>query len=137
MARQVVHHDDVAGAQVRDEDALDISLEGGAVDRPADHEGRDHASAGQAGDEGGGLPVAVGDAHAQALAPWAAAVGAGHVGLRPGLVDEDQPLRVQVELALEPRMPAFQDVGPLLLAGVRGLFLRVIPCRRKNRWSVP
>ncbi len=79
----------------------------------------------------------VGDGHAQTLAAPAATVGAGHVGLGPCLIDEDQAVGVQVELAIEPSLPALQDVGPLLLGGVRRLFLRVMPCRRKNRWSVP
>jgi hypothetical protein len=79
----------------------------------------------------------MGEAHAQALAAQAAAVAAGHVGLRPGLVDEDQPRGVEVDLAVEPGPPPPQDVGAVLFAGVRGLFLRVILCREKNRWIVP
>ena len=38
-----------------DEDLLDIGLEGAAVDRPVEHEGRDHAAQGESGDEGRGL----------------------------------------------------------------------------------
>jgi hypothetical protein len=44
----------------------------------------------------------------------------------PGLVDEDEPLRVEVRLGLEPGLAPLQDVGAILFAGVRGLFLRVI-----------
>ena len=40
---------------------------------------------------------------------------------------------VEVELALEPGPTLVQDVGPLLLGGVRGLFLRVMLWRSKNR----
>ena len=65
-------------------------------------------------------------ADAQALAARGAAVGARHVGLRPGLVDEDQALGIEVGLGVEPGLPPLQDVGAILLAGVRGLFLRVI-----------
>jgi hypothetical protein len=81
--------------------------------------------------------VAVRHADAQALAARGAAVGSGHVGLGPGLVDEDQPRGVEVGLALEPGLAPLQDVGPILLAGMRGLFLRVIRRRAKKRWSVP
>jgi hypothetical protein len=70
--------------------------------------------------------MSVRDANAQALAAPAAAAPAHHVCRGPGLVDEDEPLRVEIELALEPILPARQDVGAILLAGVRGLFLRVI-----------
>jgi hypothetical protein len=64
-------------------------------------------------------------------------VGPGHVGLGPGLVDEDQPFRVEVGLGGEPGLPPRQDVGTILRAGVRGLFLRVFRWRAKTRCSVP
>ena len=115
----------------------DVGLEGLAVDRPGEDEGRDHPAERQGGDDGGGLPMAVRDAHPQAFATGGAAMGAGHVGLRPGLVDEHEPRGVEVGLALEPGLSPLQDIGPLLLAGVRGLFLRVIRRRAKKRCSVP
>jgi hypothetical protein len=102
-----------------------------------EHEGCEHAAQAQRGDGGRGLPVAVRHADAQALPVRGAAMAAGHVGLRPGLVDEDQPRGVEVGLGVEPGLPAYQDVGTILLAGVRGLFLRVIRRRAKNRCSVP
>jgi hypothetical protein len=54
-AREVVDDDDVAGAEFGDEDPLDISLEGVAVDRPAEDERRDRAAQGERGDDGGSL----------------------------------------------------------------------------------
>ena len=81
--------------------------------------------------------MAVRHADPQALAARGAAVGAGHVGRRPGLVDEDQALGIEIGLALEPGLAPLQDVGAVLLAGVRGLFLRVIRWRAKKRCSVP
>jgi hypothetical protein len=54
-------------------------------------------------------------------------MAAGHVGGGPGLIDEDQTLRIEVELVVEPAPPLPQDVGPVLLDRVPGLFLRVIP----------
>ena len=60
-----------------------------------------------------------------------------HIGLRPGLVDEDQPLGIEIRLAIEPGPAPPQDVGTVLLAGVRRLFLRVMRWRAKNRWIVP
>ena len=75
-------------------------------------------------------------AHAQPLATPAATVAAGHVGRCPGLVDEHQPLGIEVELAVEPCLPLAQDVGTVLLDRVPDLFLRVIPCLAKKRCSV-
>jgi hypothetical protein len=53
-------------------------------------------------------------------------VGSGHVGGRPGLVNEHETLGVEIDLAFEPRLAALQDVWPILFAGANGLFLRVM-----------
>jgi len=54
-------------------------------------------------------------------------MAAGHVGGSPGLVDEDQALRIEIELTVEPALALPQDVGSVLLDSMAGLFLRVIP----------
>jgi hypothetical protein len=117
------------------EDALDIGLEGVAMDWAVEYEGGDHAARGQAGDESGCFPVAVRDADTQAFAAAAAAVGASHVGRSPGLVDEDQAFGIKIELAFEPGLAPLQDVGALLLGRVRRLFLRVMAWRTKSGGS--
>ena len=60
-------------------------------------------------------------------------MGAGHVRRSPGLVDENQPVRIEVELAFKPGEPTAQDVGTVLFFGPGRLFLRVTPWRRKKR----
>ena len=132
-----VHDDDVALAQFRNKDALDIGLEGDAIDRAVEHERRDHAARGQASDESRRFPMAVRDADTQAFAAAAAAVGPRHAGRSPGLVDEDQAFGIEIELALEPGLALLQDVGSVLLRRVRGLFLRVMAWRAKKRRIVP
>jgi hypothetical protein len=52
-------------------------------------------------------------------------MAAGHVGGGPGFVDEDEALRIQIALAVEPVLPLLQDVGAVLLDSVASLFLRV------------
>lgn len=74
-----------------------------------------------------------GKPHAQAFAFGAAAMAAGHVGRSPCFVDEDEALRVQIDLAVEPVVPLLQDIGPVLLDGMASLFLRVMPRRTKKR----
>jgi hypothetical protein len=83
------------------------------------------------------FPVAVGDADAQPFAAAATAVGSGHAGRGPGLIDEDETLGIEIELLLEPGLAAPQDVRPILFAGVRRLFLRVMAWRAKKRRIVP
>lgn len=60
-------------------------------------------------------------------------MGAGHVGGGPGLVNEDELSRIEVELFIEPALALFQDVGTALLYRMASLFLRVWPCRTRNR----
>jgi hypothetical protein len=72
--------------------------------------------------------------HAQPLAARATAVRARHVRRGPSLINEDKPRRVEV-LRVDPGLSGLQDVGPVLLDRVAGLFLRVSPWRTKNRES--
>lgn len=65
--------------------------------------------------------------HAKPLASRAATMGAGHVGLGPGLIDENQALGVQVDLPVEPGLALAQDVGAVVLAACAVFFLRVSP----------
>ena len=72
----------------------------------------------------------------QPLAARGPPIEPGHLGGGCSLVDEHQLLRVEVGLALEPCLALRQDVGAILLAGMRGLFLSVIRRRAKKRHSV-
>lgn len=89
VARQIVDDDDVAGAQCGHKDMRHIGFEPVAVDRAVEHRRRDHAGHAQAGDQGGGLAVAVRETHPQAFALGPTTVAAGHIGRGPGFVDED------------------------------------------------
>ena len=72
----------------------------------------------------------------QALPSGRPAMAARHVGRCPGLVDEHQPLGIEIELTLEPSPAPLYDVRPVLLARMGALFLRVIRWRTKNRHNV-
>ncbi len=133
MARQIVHDDHVAGPQFGCENFGDICLEPVAVDGGVQHHRRDHPGHAQPRHQRGGLAVTVWEAHPQTFAPGAAAMAAGHVGGGPGFVDKDEAIRVQIELAIEPVLALFQDIGAILLDGVASLFLRVMPRRTKKR----
>lgn len=100
----------------------DVGLEPVAVDRAIEYHRCDHAAHAQASDQRRGLAVTMREAHPQALALVATAVAAGHVGGGPRLVDEDQALGLQIELAIEPASSLAQDVGAILLDRVAGLY---------------
>ena len=100
-------------------------LESVPIDGAVEDEGRRDAADPKPGDEGRCLPESMRDAGAQPLPARAAPMRAGHVRRGPGFIDEDEALGIKVELALEPVLSPLQDIGPILLTRVRGLFLRV------------
>src|SRR4051812_20281354 len=77
------------------------------------------------------------DAGAQPCALRRTATQAGHVRCSACLVNEDKSVGVEIELALEPRLALLQDVGPVLLGGVGGLFLNVRLQRSRMVQIVP
>jgi hypothetical protein len=59
---------------------------------------------------------------AQSLALRPPSAQRRHVGLDPGLVDEDQPLRVEPGLPGAPALPPARDVRTGLLKSEQGFF---------------
>jgi hypothetical protein len=78
------------------------------------------------------FPAAVRDFGDQSLAARRPAVEARHVGLGPGLVDEDQARRLDALLTFAPARPVAAYVRAVLLARDERLFLSVTPWRRKS-----
>ena len=62
VAAEVVHDDDVAGLERRDEHRLDVSAEALAIDCAVEEPWGVDAVMAKRGEEGGGLPTAVRDA---------------------------------------------------------------------------
>ena len=128
MAGQIVHDDDVALAQFRDEDLVDVSLESETVDGSVDDKRRDEAAQRRGLNESAWFsnvrterrPAGVDRAERDRQVRRAVLVEAA------GLVDEDQALGVEIELPFEPGLALLRDVGAALLGSVRGLFLRVM-----------
>jgi hypothetical protein len=70
------------------------------------------------------------------LAARRSSAQACHLGRQTGLIDEDETGGIEVELAVEPGLPALQDVGTLLLQCVCGLFLNDQPRPRSQSLNV-
>ena len=102
-------------------DVADVCLEPVSVERAVQHHRRNHAAQPQARDQGGGFAVAVREAHAQPLATPTPSVAGDHIGGGPGLVDEDQTLRLKIGLGVEPGAALAQEVGTVLLNRMAGL----------------
>ena len=107
MAAQVVEYDDIASAQRGDEELGDPGEEDRSVDRAVDNAGSDDTVGAQPSQECHRRP---------------AAVRAGHIGLGPSLVDEDQALGINASLVAPPTGALAGDVGPRLLGGAQGFF---------------
>lgn len=122
VAAQVVHNDDIAWGERRQQTLFDIGQEARPVDRAIEDTRSGHTVVAQRRHEGQRLPVPVGAGRAQPLAPAAAAMAAGHVGLGPRLVQEDEPAGVKLALRALPLLAALRDVRPLLLGGHQTFF---------------
>ena len=124
---EVVHDDDVARGQGRDQGLLDPGKEACAVDRAIENAGRGDPVVTQGGNERGCLPVAMGNGRHHPFAARCPAITPGHVRPRPGLVEKDQPFGNQPRLLVAPSGSRRRDVRALLLGGVGCLFLRLSP----------
>ena len=130
---EVVHDHDVAGLQGQGEHLLDIGQEPGPSHGAVEHHRGGHARQPQGPDERGLLPVTLRHAAPQLLAARRTPMSAGHLGGSSSLIDEYEPFGIEIELTVEPCLPAAQDVGTALLVRVCRLFLSVIRRRTKNR----
>ena len=98
MGRHVVHGDDVARFERRDQHLFerrdqhlfDIGEERLAGHRTVEHHRRAEAVAPQRGDKGGSFPVAERGLGQQAAAARRTTVEPGHLGAGAGLVDKDK-----------------------------------------------
>ena len=77
--------------------------------------------------------MAMGNRSSTALPARRPAPQAGHLGVGAGFVDEDELLRIEIRLGVEPGPTRLVYVGAVLLAGVRRLFFSVMLCRWQNR----
>jgi len=122
MRAEVIHDNNVTGAQHRSEHLLDISLETFAVDWTVEDAGRIDASTAQGGHEGQGFPMAVRNLGMKPLAAPAPSAKRRHIGLCPGLVDKDETPGRKPCLKTFPCGAFAGDIRTVLLAGRDAFF---------------
>lgn len=122
MRRKIVHHDDIARFQCRDENPFDIDLKDRAVHGTIMHEGRGHACQTQPPGESRGFPVTVRHTGAATFPAQGTAAQTGHLRRQAGFVNEHQALRIKVRLEIKPVLSSLQDVFTLLLQCMGGFF---------------
>jgi hypothetical protein len=91
MRAEIVHDHEITGRSGRCEPLLDIDVEALAVDRLVQQPRRRDAIPAQGGQKRHGVPMAEGGFAQPARAFGRPASERRHIGLGPGLVDEDQP----------------------------------------------
>ena len=132
---QVVHDDDVVRLQHRDEGLGDIAAEARAVRGSIKQRGGAQPARAQGDSDGRGLLMPARGCEPAALAAWRPTVAPRHVGGSGRLVQEHEPVRIELGLRLKPSFAGGPYVRALLLSCVRRPFFQVIPCRWKKRDS--
>ena len=122
VAAEIVHNDDIARGEGREQALLHIGQEPQAVDRAIEDTGGNNAVVAQGGHERQGLPVAIRPRSDQPLAAGAAAVAPGHIGLGPRLINEHEPTGIKPALSTLPAGAVLGDLRPLLLGGRETFF---------------
>jgi hypothetical protein len=130
---EIVEDHDVARLQRRREELIDIGAEALAVDRSIEQARRVDAVVAQGSEESRGLPLALRDLVDKALSLRRPAAKPCHIGLRPGLIDEDEAPGVDEPLIGAPARSMTAYVPAVALARDERLFLNVTPILRKKR----
>ena len=91
---KIVHNDDVASREGRNQELLDIGTKALPVDRTVEHAGRGDTIAAQGGDEGQGGPFPVWHLLPQPLTARRPSPQRRHIGLGPRLINKDQTCRI-------------------------------------------
>ena len=115
MASEIVEDDDVARSEHRHELLFDIGAEAFAVDRAIEDARSGEPVAAERSKEGQSAPPALRGKAAQPITFLSPSAQRRHVGLDPGLVDEDQMPRIEAALPGSPAPPPSRNIGAGLL----------------------
>jgi hypothetical protein len=118
MGREVVEHDDVAGAERGHQHLVDVREETRTIDRPIEDGRCAEAVEAERGDDGVGLPVTTGRVITEARPTRAAPVAAEEIGGHAAFIEKDVLPDIAQRLPLAPPTTLSDDVGPALFVGV-------------------
>lgn len=122
VAPEIVHDDDIAGLEGGHEKLFDPCGEALAVDRSIEHAWCIDPVVAEGCEEGQRAPFAERRSGDQLLAARCPAPDRRHVGLRPGLIDEDQTPGIKPALIFLPLSPPARDLRSQLLDGEQRFF---------------
>lgn len=122
VAAEIIQDDDIARSKDGQKDFLDIGAKAHAIDRPLDEPWRINPVMAQGRQEGHGLPAAVGNLGVKSAPARRPSPQGRHIGPRPGLVDEDQPLSFDAALIFCPLGSPPRDLGSIAFASRHAFF---------------
>ena len=115
VGSEIVHDDDVAGLEGWNQRLVDIGAETFAVDRAVEDTGCGEPVASKRTEECQSAPAAARGEAPQSGAFRPPTAQRCHVGSDPGLIDEDQPVRIEAALPGLPAPPSAGDVSSAAL----------------------
>lgn len=122
VAVEIVHNDDIAWRQRRQEHLLDVGRKGQPVNWAVKHEWGGQTVNPQGRNQRQGFPVPMGYAADQGHALLAPTSQARHVCLDPCLVNKGQACRLDAGLIFPPPIAPSGDIRPVLLGGAQRFF---------------
>lgn len=122
VAAQIVQDHDIARLQCGHKKLLNPCEEGDGVDGTIQNAGSIDPVRAQGRKESHGFPVTMRHPCHQALALQGTAMGAGHIGLGPCLIHENQACWVDPVLVPTPAVALAGYVRPELLGGMQAFF---------------
>jgi hypothetical protein len=127
MGGEVVEDERIALLQVRTEHLLKIDREDLGIHGSFHQEGGVDAFVAQGRQEGGTLPMPMGDGAEATLPDRAAAMNPGQLGVQTRFIDKHQPADIPIGLLPAPKLPCGFNIGTSLLGGARRFFYSSSP----------
>jgi hypothetical protein len=120
--RQIVEHDDIAGAKYRHEHLLDVGEKRRVVERAVEDGGRVHAIDTERGDDGVRLPMPIRRVIAQPQSAGTSTIAPQQIGRDARLVNEDVATRIVQRPRILPVPARGGDISAPLFVGVYRFF---------------
>ncbi len=114
VTRQVVHDDDIAGGQRRDEDLLDVSEEARAVDRAIEDGGRGEARHAERGEKRRRMPAAIGRVVGDARTVEPPPIATHEIRAHATFIEKHEPRRVERRGGGVPGSAGERDVSAIV-----------------------
>ena len=122
MAAEIVHYDDIAWLENRNQLLFDIGAKALAVDRPVEDARRYQPVVPQGTEKCQRAPVAVRRKRPQTPALWSPTPDGCHISLDPGLINEDEAFRIEMPLQGLPSLSSAGDIGTSLFKSEQRFF---------------